>query len=271
MRELSISESLPIFRVAIWTVHFGIGNDGLYSSQRIADAIKLLNVDVIGLLETDAMRIVMGNRDLPLSINQYLNYHISYGPSTLNHTWGCSLISRYPIVSVKNYNLPSPDGEIACAIHATLNITNYLVDVVEETPLDRKLQSEMLAKLISSISRPVIFLGYVVAKPHSEEYHRLFEKQGSLGPLVDIDETDNDRWCQYIGFKGNNIHKMTYARISHARISDTEIQAASFTVLSLKSDPMSEYLKRLTFSQKLFNARSEDEHYFHYVRYFYAE
>lgn len=38
----------------------------------------------------------------------------------------------------------------------------------EETPLDRELQAKELARIMSSVyPEPVIFLGYVVTKPHA--------------------------------------------------------------------------------------------------------
>jgi hypothetical protein len=36
----------------------------------------------------------------------------------------------------------------------------------EEDPLDRELQSTELARIMRASPRPVIFLGYVVTKPH---------------------------------------------------------------------------------------------------------
>ena len=38
----------------------------------------------------------------------------------------------------------------------------------EETPLDRELQARELARIMASVEpEPVIFLGYVVTKPHA--------------------------------------------------------------------------------------------------------
>lgn len=36
----------------------------------------------------------------------------------------------------------------------------------EEDPLDRELQATALAEIMAASTRPVIFLGYVVSKPH---------------------------------------------------------------------------------------------------------
>lgn len=51
-------------------------------------------------------------------------------------------------------------------------MTNFVP--VEEDPLDRELQSTELARIMAaSYPRPVIFLGYVVTKPHAKRRESL--------------------------------------------------------------------------------------------------
>lgn len=53
-----------IVRAGIWTVHFGIDNVGRDSQQGMRSLIHDMELDVVGLLETDLHRVVYGNRDL---------------------------------------------------------------------------------------------------------------------------------------------------------------------------------------------------------------
>lgn len=81
------------------------------------------------------MRSVMGHRDITRAVMAELpatggRYFMDYGPSPSRHTWGCSLISRHPIVKAERLVLPSPDGEIACAIDATLDVHGQLIQVL---------------------------------------------------------------------------------------------------------------------------------------------
>lgn len=95
-----------------------------------------------------------------------LGYYVDYGPSPSKHTWGAALLSKFPILNSTHHLLPSPEGELAPAIHATLSVYGTEVDVVvvhngqEETPLDRQLQSQELGKMMRArFPTPTVFLG----------------------------------------------------------------------------------------------------------------
>ena len=214
-----------VMTAGIWTIHFSLDNDMWSSEHRIRDAIKELEVDVIGLLETDNQRIIMGNRDTSQFLAEDLGMYVDFGPGPDKHTWGAVLLSKFPIVNSTHHLLPSPVGELAPAIHATLDAYGELIDVFvfhsgqEEDPEDRRLQSEYLAKLMRETPRPSVLLSYLVVKPGEGNYHTYVgEKSG----MKDIDPSDWDRWCEYILYKG--LKRTGYARVSRSTITDTEIQ-----------------------------------------------
>lgn len=220
-----------VITAGIWTIHFSLDNDMWSSEYRMRDVIKELELDVVGLLESDLQRIIMGNRDTTQFLAEDLGMYVDYGPGPNKHTWGCALLSKFPIINSTHHLLPSPVGELAPAIHATLDVYGELVDVFvfhsgqEEDPEDRRLQSLYLADLMGSSPRPSILLSYLVTKPLEGNYNTYVSDRSGMH---DIDPTDWDRWCEYILYKG--LTRIGYARVSRSTITDTEIQVGKFVL-----------------------------------------
>jgi hypothetical protein len=59
-----------------------------------------------------------------------LGMYVDYGPGPNKHTWGAALLSKFPIINSTHHLLPSPVGELAPAIHATLDIYGHMIDVI---------------------------------------------------------------------------------------------------------------------------------------------
>ncbi|CAI7649064.1 unnamed protein product [Penicillium bialowiezense] len=220
-----------VVTAGIWTVHFGLDNNMWSSEHRMRDVIGELELDVIGFLESDNQRIIMGNKDVTQFIAEDLGYYTDFGPGPNKHTWGSALLSKFPIVNSTHHLLPSPVGELAPAIHATLDMYGEMIDVVvfhsgqEEDPEDRRLQSEYLSKLMGDSPRPLILLSYLVTKPLEGNYNTYVSERSQM---KDIDPSDWDRWCEYLLFK--KLHRTGYARISRDTITDTEIQVGKFVI-----------------------------------------
>jgi endonuclease/exonuclease/phosphatase family metal-dependent hydrolase len=220
-----------IITAGIWTIHFSIDNDMWSSERRMEALIRETELDVVGLLESDLQRIIMGNRDTTQYLAEELGMYVDYGPGPNKHTWGSALLSKFPIVNSTHHLLPSPVGELAPAIHATIDAYGELVDVFvfhsgqEEDPEDRRLQSEYLSKLMGSTDRPAILLSYLVTKPKEGTYNTYVSE---VSKMRDIDPSDWDRWCEYILYK--NFRRIGYARVSRSTITDTELQIGKFIV-----------------------------------------
>ncbi|KDN52169.1 hypothetical protein K437DRAFT_272709 [Tilletiaria anomala UBC 951] len=218
----------------IHTVHFGHDQHLYDSTRRLSSIYKEMDLDIIGMLETDLHRVVYGNRDLTQWLSQEMGMYADIGPSPKGHTWGAVLLSKFPIINSTHHLLPSPHGELAPAIEAWLDIYGVQTQVIvshngqEEDPLDRELQTKRIAELFSNAwPNPALFLGYVVTKPHAERpspYKILFED----GRIQDVDPTDMDRWCEYIGFRA--LERVGYVRVSRFTVSDTELQTIKLRI-----------------------------------------
>ncbi|KAJ7274491.1 Frag1/DRAM/Sfk1 family-domain-containing protein [Mycena haematopus] len=223
-----------IINAGIWTVHFGLDNEGRDSQRLVQNVARDMELDLLGLLETDLHRVVFGNRDLTRVLVEEMGYYVDTGPGPGSHTWGCVLLSKFPIINSTHHLLPSPGGELAPAIEAVIDVWGTPVTVIvahngqEEDPLDRELQSSELARIMAaSYPRPVIFLGYVVTKPHASR-PAPYEILVKDGLVHDIDQDDYDRWCEYILYRG--LYRTSYARISRGKVTDTELQIGQFVV-----------------------------------------
>jgi hypothetical protein len=227
----------------IWTIHFSLDNDMWSSEKRMESLLRESELDIIGLLESDQQRIIMGNRDSTQYLAEQLGMYVDAGPGPNKHTWGCALLSKFPIVNSTHHLLPSPHGELAPAIHATINAYDELIDVFvfhsgqEEDPLDRKLQMEYLTALMGASTRPSILLSYLVTKPKQGNYNGWVSERSGMR---DIDPSDWDRWCEYILYKG--MRRAGYARISRSTITDTELQVRTLFYQTVDQDIASSML-----------------------------
>lgn len=92
--------------------------------------IDLLKYSNVGLLESDLQRVIGGFRDMTQFLAEDLGMYVDYGPGPNKHTWGAALLSKFPIINSTHHLLPSPVGELAPAIHATLDIYGQMIDVI---------------------------------------------------------------------------------------------------------------------------------------------
>eukprot|EP01126_Amoeba_proteus_P036592 TRINITY_DN3736_c0_g1_i20.p1 TRINITY_DN3736_c0_g1~~TRINITY_DN3736_c0_g1_i20.p1 ORF type:complete len:636 (+),score=110.02 TRINITY_DN3736_c0_g1_i20:266-2173(+) len=220
-------------RGMIWAIRFGYNNFGSVNFVDVAEKIKEVGANTIGLVESDALRPFTGNRDIVEYLEEHLHMYSDFGSSTMNDTWGCSLLSVFPIVRADRYNQPSPDGEIACLIDASLDVGNgQLVDVIvthfgnTEHYRDRYLQTREIVHLMEEKKArgqdKVIWLGYLTDKPGGSNYQQLIESG-----LEDVAPEEKDRYCLYLFHKGMTISNFERIEMTEG-ISDTEIQIADF-------------------------------------------
>ena len=96
-------------RVATYNVHACRGTDGRRSEKRIAEVIRMLEVDVIGLQELDLNRPRSRNVDQAAMIAGELGWNWFFAPAFRigDEQYGNAILSRYPMRLRQAKELPS--------------------------------------------------------------------------------------------------------------------------------------------------------------------
>lgn len=186
------AKAMSEFRGLIWTVHFALDNYGVDSLYRMVHHIKEVGAGIVGILESDAMHLTNGNRD----ITEFLSYHLGfkyadYGPTVIDNTYGCTVISRYPLYNIRRYVMPSPLGELACVVYAEADIfglrVNTYVGHFGNTHhfADGLLQSQFLGKQVMQRPGPSMWLGYLVTHPGDKRHYHEYSHPTERGKLRD--------------------------------------------------------------------------------------
>ncbi|WP_321897315.1 endonuclease/exonuclease/phosphatase family protein [Burkholderia cepacia] len=131
-------------KLATYNIHYGVGTDGVYDLGRALDAVR--DVDIIGLQEVDSYWDRSGNVDQTELIREQMPEHdLAYGVCIdvikrdsatgevvrgRRRRSGNVILSRYPILSVRNFPLP----KFGSAGHK-LDLQKSIVEVSVETPL----------------------------------------------------------------------------------------------------------------------------------------
>lgn len=180
-------------RVASYNIHHGSGNDTCTPPapstppgadcalrlDRIADIIRDMDVDVIGLQEVDRLWARSGGVDQAARLSRDLRLFPCYAANldhqpdnhaTQPHQYGTLILSKHPILACGNTLLPkaNPASEQRGLAHALINVRGVPTHVYNthlHTALaDRAVQITAIDTLISGTT-PAILLGDFNAQP----------------------------------------------------------------------------------------------------------
>lgn len=246
------ASGLNVATAAVWNIRWAMDDGGQYSYDAIEAMLgsAALNVEIVALIETDQMHVHSAHRDTTEYLSKRLGLPYSlYGPSTRRSSFGINLLSRFPVVEAEEFTLPSPQGEVAPAIDALLDIRGRRTRVMAahfgntEDTLDLVLQSKEMAdraRRYGDSGFPVLFLFYITSRMDGGVP---YETLTHAGGLLDSAPLDSNRYCQYILYR--NAHIISYVDVKTAPISDTELLAAQFVLDEDSGRTVSSSLERL--------------------------
>jgi endonuclease/exonuclease/phosphatase family metal-dependent hydrolase len=103
--------------IKVMTDNIQQANDvyGEKSFERQLALMRQVSPDVLSLQETDSTRISLNNNDYMRFYADNLGYYSYFGPTTINGTYGTSLLSKYPLEKTRTIYIFSDKDENAIA------------------------------------------------------------------------------------------------------------------------------------------------------------
>lgn len=149
--------------VCTYNIHGAVGCDGRFAPERVANVLREINADIIALQE-----VPLGGSKSPnvlKELQQATGFTAIEGPAcdTPQRRFGNAVLSRYPVVSVRNVDLSFGSHEPRAALDADINCHGHMLRVVA-THLglripERRDQVRRLLQVFDTEEMPVILLG----------------------------------------------------------------------------------------------------------------
>jgi endonuclease/exonuclease/phosphatase family metal-dependent hydrolase len=97
-------------RVMSYNIRWGLGTDGRYSLERVAEVIREAGADLVGLQEIERGSPRSRFRDQPALLGRMLEMEVAFGANLRLGGWrfGNALLSRFPLRRFRNVPLPVP-------------------------------------------------------------------------------------------------------------------------------------------------------------------
>jgi endonuclease/exonuclease/phosphatase family metal-dependent hydrolase len=134
--------------------------------------IREVSPDVLSMQETDSTRISLNNNDYVRFYADSLGYYSYFGPTTVNGTYGTSLISKYPLENTRTIYIYSDKDENAIAA-ADITVSGKTFSFFDVHPDGSPIVDMSFARTLINISKDspyVIALGDYNLRDYEEAY-----------------------------------------------------------------------------------------------------
>ncbi|OLS31820.1 MAG: hypothetical protein HeimAB125_15150 [Candidatus Heimdallarchaeota archaeon AB_125] len=211
-------------------------SDWNYDGQ--LEIIKAVDPDILGLQECDPTRISGGNLDVVRYFASALNMYSYYGPKTVTNTFGCAILSKYPITNAYSFFAYSDMEQIGSAqAQITVGTTVFNVAVHHPAGTTNEIVREQNSQMLEEINglTNVIYMGDFNFFPYSQAYNETL----STGLI--------DSYEQFYGNPAINLTESVayldpatdlYSAIDHIFLSSgTVVSAAQYIAIGHSDHP----------------------------------
>ncbi|MDE2744670.1 MAG: endonuclease/exonuclease/phosphatase family protein [Chloroflexota bacterium] len=187
--------------MATYNIHQGFDLQGMPSLERILDVIEEERPHVVALQEVPRGWAVNGSVDALSWLAQRLQMHWAWGPAA-DPFWGNAVLSRYPIVDLKNRPMPNNDvlnldrGYLLVTIDVNGELVQIVATHLHHVEWEPQHRIPQVQELLDGVdwSRPSVLLGDLNAQPHHAEILMLAKAGLSPGrPAVPTFPADRPR------------------------------------------------------------------------------
>ncbi|MHA1720119.1 MAG: endonuclease/exonuclease/phosphatase family protein, partial [Promethearchaeota archaeon] len=166
-------EDATSFKILTYNLQQGVNDDATKNYDGQLELIREIDADIIGLQESSK---IAGNSDVVRYFADKLNMYSYFGPKGVTGTTGVSLLSKYPIQSVKtlyHYNEDS-DRKQTATIEAEIVIgsrtfTIYITHAYGSMDAKSMLVNDVLGR--AADKENVLFIGDMNFRQYSEAYN----------------------------------------------------------------------------------------------------
>jgi endonuclease/exonuclease/phosphatase family metal-dependent hydrolase len=153
-------------RVASYNIHQCVGTDGRRDAGRVADVLRELEADVIGLQEVDARPGLARDSVQMDFLAHALGLEAVAGPTIHRHDghYGNALLTRRPVRGVRHHDLTvyrrEPRGAIDVDLDVDGGAVRFIVTHLGLLPGERRRQvRQLIDALDAPVEKPVIVCG----------------------------------------------------------------------------------------------------------------
>ena len=172
----SPGDGLPV-RVLTYNLHQGFDVHGRHGLEQLAKVIEAEDPDIVALQEVSRGWVVNGSVDVLVWLSQRLEMDYAWGPA-VDPLWGNAVLSRLPIVSYQNHEMPNNDAVRAdrAFLKAEIDVGDGETIVVVATHFhsgdgDSAIRIPQAEALLGAVDRgrPTVLLGDFNARPDHPE------------------------------------------------------------------------------------------------------